>query len=250
MDVFLAASEAIAEGRAAVLATVIGAYGSTPRKSGARLLIYGDGQTVGSIGGGELEQRVKAIAQRALSTGDAQRYRTTDDLTLGGCAGDMEIYIEPLSVRPQLYLFGSGHVAHATVPLLTQIGFGVHVIDDRAELLTEGRFPGVNRHLQNPIAFAAGLAGGENVYFVLMTHEHSRDGQLLEVLLGKPYRWIGMLSSSRKMAHITAGLRDRGISEEQLRSVHAPIGLDIGASNPSEIAVSIAAQLVAEKNRG
>ena len=228
MDVFLAASEAIQVGRASVLATVIGAYGSTPRKSGARMLIYGDGQTVGSIGGGELEQRVKAIAQTVLSTGDAQRYRTTDDLTLGGCAGDMEIYIEPLgapTVVP-LWFWVCGPCNRAA---FDQIGFGVHVIDDRAELLTEGRFPGVNRHLQDPIAFAAGLAGGENVYCVLMTHEHSRDGQLLEVLLGKPHRWIGMLSSSRKMAH------HHCLETEAFRGTAAlcacPDGLDIGASN-------------------
>lgn len=249
VKVFEAAAKAIQNGRAAAMATVIGAFGSTPRKSGARMLIHTDGQTVGSIGGGELEQRVKAIAVRVLETGTPERYRTTDDLNLGGCAGDMEIYIEPLTVQPRLTLYGAGHVAHATVPILQSLGFSVQVVDDRAELLTEERFPMVNRQVTDPVNHAMSLKGNEGSYFILMTHEHGRDAALLEVLLKKPHRWIGMLSSINKMLGIAETLKERGIDSDLIDSVHAPIGLDVGASNPNEIAVSIGAQLVIERNR-
>lgn len=248
VKVFEAAVKAIQTGRPAALATVVGTFGSTPRKSGARMLIHGDGETVGSIGGGELEQRIKALAATVLETGVPNRYRTTDDLTLGGCAGDMEIHVEPLMVQPRLTLYGAGHVAHATVSILQSLGFTVQIVDDRAELLTEERFPRVNRLLTDPVAHAKTVIGTEDSYFILMTHQHDRDAALLEILLQKPHRWIGMLSSIKKWLGIAEALKERGLDPDLISSVHAPIGLDISASNPNEIAVSIGAQLVAERH--
>ncbi len=246
MDVFEAAARACREGIPAAMATVIGASGSTPRTEGARIVIFADGTAVGTIGGGAVEWRVCTLAAEVIATGRSQRYRAALDTELGmSCGGDMEIWIEALQVRTPALIFGAGHVAAATAPLLRGLDHQVTVIDDRPELLTEERFPSCRRVLEEPEAFARRVPQDQEPVILLMTHLHERDTALLDILLGRPHRYIGMLGSRRKVAHAFQALAARGHTEEALRTVCCPIGLDLAAETPAEIAVSIAAELVA-----
>ncbi len=247
MNVFEAASAALRDGRPAALVTVIGTKGSTPRDAGARMLIYGDGSSVGTIGGGAIERKAHQLAQEALDSGRPRRYFAEIDAAADmGCGGNMELYVEPLQVAPPLYLFGAGHVARAVAPLLRNAGFRVTVVDDRPELAQDDAFPNCVVRREDPVAFAKALQTDDNTHVLLMTHLHSRDQALLGAFLGRPHRFIGMLGSQVKVSRIFENLEKAGHSRETMAQVRAPVGLDIAAQTPFEIAVSVVAQLVAE----
>ena len=249
MNVFEAASEACRKGIAVAMATIIEASGSTPRSSGARMLVYADKKIVGSVGGGELERKVIDLAVEAIQKHQHMRYSSQLDVEKGmRCAGKVEIYIEPLLVQTQLFLFGAGHVAQALVGVLERLNYGVTVIDDRPALLNEQKFPSVHRVLCDPVEFAKELKSSSKTHFILMTHLHERDQELASILITKPHSWMGILGSARKSRLIQKNLLEMGIGEERIQSIQSPIGLDIGAQNPNEIAISIAAQLLANNS--
>jgi xanthine dehydrogenase accessory factor len=245
MNVFAAAAEAWRTGRPAAFATVIGVGGSTPRSTGARMLVYEDGQIVGTIGGGEVEHRVILAAQQAISSGRAERFTAHLTRDLGMCCGGlMEVYIEPLQIRSPLVVFGAGHVAVAVAPLLQALDFDVTVVDDREDLNTAERFPGCTRHTGDPRAFAAQLAPNDAAHWLIVTHDHKLDQDLGETLLPKSCAWIGMIGSRAKVARFLIRYRAAGIPEALYAKLSAPVGLDIGAETPAEIGVAIAAELV------
>jgi len=249
MNVFEAAARAYQEGTPAALVTVIAASGSTPRGEGARMLVYGDGATVGTIGGGMWEREVSQLAIEAISTGKALRHRTQLDNRLSmGCGGDMEVYIEPLQRRTPLVMFGAGHVAVATAPLLVGLGYDVTIVDDRDALVGPERFPGCRVVHGDPLAFAEAMAPTPATHVLLMTHLHSRDQALLHATITRPHAWIGMLGSRRKIAHIFTALEAAGIPRDALAQVRSPIGLDIGAQTPEEIAIAVTAELIAARS--
>ena len=248
MNVFAAAARACRDGQSAALATVIGTTGSTPRQAGARMLVYGDGKCLGTIGGGGVERRVIEIALQAIANNQSVRYSASLDDKLGmSCAGDMEVYIEPLQSQPPLLLFGAGHVAHATAPLLCKLEFNVTVIDDRPELLTQERFPGCQIVLTDPLAFAQQQTPNPAHHLLFMTHLHSRDAALMLCFAQRPHQWMGMLASQRKASGVFHKLRQAGVDESVIAKINTPIGLNIQAETPMEIAVSIAAQLIASR---
>ena len=249
MEVFAAAAKAVQGGKPVAMATVIHASGSTPRNQGARMLVYADGHIVGSEGGGALEKKVIDLALQAIKTHTHTRYNSRLDVEKGmRCAGNMEIYIEPLNICTPLYIFGAGHVARAVASILSNLHFGVSVIDDREALLTVERFPSASLYRTSPFAFAEGIESTEQSHFILMTHLHERDCELARILIQKPHRWLGVLGSVRKIRLIKEELSIHGISEERISEMHAPIGLDIGAQNPHEIAISVVAQLIAHRS--
>lgn len=250
MEVFAAAAQAVQHGIPAAMTTVIHASGSTPRNQGARMLVYADGRIIGSVGGGALEKKVIAMAVEAIKNHTHTRYNSRLDVEKGmRCAGNMDIYIEPLNTFTPLYIFGAGHVAHALARTLSTLQFGVSIIDDRESLLTKERFPLATRHLVSPFDFAKKMQFGAHSYFVLMTHLHERDCELANILIQKPHSWLGILGSDRKIRLIREELHNHGVAQERLAQLHAPIGLDIGAQNPQEIAISVAAQLIAHRSR-
>jgi len=249
MNVFEAAAEAYRKGIAVAMATIIEASGSTPRSSGARMLVYADKKIVGSVGGGELERKVIDLAVTAIQENKHMRYSSQLDVEKGmRCAGKVEIYIEPLLVQTQLFLFGAGHVAHALVAVLERLNYGVTVIDDRPALLNEQKFPSVQRFVCDPLEFAQNIKTSPDAHFVLMTHLHERDQQLASILINKPHSWMGILGSARKSKLILKSLLEMGVSTSTIQNIQSPIGLDIGAQNPEEIAISIAAQLIAHRS--
>lgn len=250
MNVFEAAAEAWRHGRRAALATVIGRAGSAPRSSGARMLVYENGEIVGTIGGGAFEHAVITAARRALENGAPVRWTANLSRDLGMCCGgEMEVFIEPLDVRDPFVIFGAGHVAEALAPLLVTLDFSVTVVDERPEFARDERFPGCTVERLAPADYAEDLADDARGWWFITTHDHRIDQRLCEILLAKRSQWVGMIGSRAKVARFKARLRNAGCAEEALDRLRAPVGLDIGAETPAEIAVAIAAEVIQQRRQ-
>ncbi|MCB9685128.1 MAG: XdhC family protein [Alphaproteobacteria bacterium] len=245
MLVFEAAARAIRSGQKAALATVIGVGGSTPRSPGARILILADGETVGTLGGGALEHHVTAVGVQLAREGGCRRLDLHLVRDLGMCCGGrMEIYVEALTVREPLVMYGAGHVAAAVAPMLVALDYDVTVVDDRPELLTPERFAGCTLVDGDARLHARDLPDDPRRHVLIVTHDHALDQDLGEVLLPRPLAWIGMIGSRGKLARFFVRWRAAGLDEALFGRLCAPVGLDLGAETPTEIAVAIAAELV------
>jgi xanthine dehydrogenase accessory factor len=156
-----------------------------------------------------------------------------------------KIFLEPLAAPSFLYVFGAGHISLFLCPLGKMVGFQVAVFDDRPEFANRGRFPEADEIVARPFEEALqDYPFSANGFFVIVTRGHLHDHQVLGRVLKKPHRYIGMIGSRHKRAVVFKALREEGVSEEELKTVHAPIGLDINGETPEEIAVSIAAELI------
>lgn len=250
-EIALAVGRVLAQGERAALATVVRTEGSTPQRPGARLLLTRTG-VLGTIGGGRVEEVVIERLRELLEAGEPAllRYRLGAELGMC-CGGTMDIFVEPIAAPPLLVVFGAGHVARPTAELAAKVGFSVVVVDDREEFNHEERFPSARRVLAEP---AEALASGavvldERAYVVIATHDHALDEQALRSCLAHRPRYVGMIGSRRKVLNIFERLRQRS-PEVALERVHAPIGLDLGAVSPEEIALAIVAELTAVRRGG
>jgi len=236
------------EGQDAALVTVISAEGSTPREEGAKMLVRTDGSIVGTIGGGNLESRAIQEALKAMKTGKAKRisYHLTQGEDTGMvCGGDIEIFIEPILAEPHVFIFGGGHIGLALSKMASLAGFKVVVIDDRPEFANPQLFPEAERTLVTDFGEAfSKLTVRSSDYIIIVTHGHKGDEVVLEQALKTEAKYIGMIGSSRKNEAVFTHLRAKGIPQELLDKVYAPIGLKIGAQTPAEIAVSILAEMI------
>lgn len=230
--------------------TIAEASGSVPRTSG-KMLVYADGHSLGTIGGGPAERRAKADALAQLDAGQ-NAFLHYDFPTPGGasCAGRLSILIEVFQPKPLLVVFGGGHVGTSLLRLAAPTGFRTLLLDDRAgDQIPDAvslasrfvRIQNVERDILNtPIP--------ANAFFVLCRHDHAVDGEALAAALQKSPKYIGMLASRQKIQSLFSQLRQRGFTDEQLSFVHTPIGLDLGGETPQELAVGILAQLLLVKN--
>ncbi len=207
------------------------------------MLVFDDESIVGTIGGGEWERRCVLTALEVIDAGVPRRYAAHLTRDLGMCCGGaMDVYIEPLSTTDRLHVFGAGHVGRALADAARPLGFELHVYDERDEWLNQQRFPGATLMLRDPRLQLPQL--GPRDYAVVLTHSHQLDQDLLEGLIGQPFAYLGMIGSRNKVARFFVRLRAAGVEEALFSRVCAPIGLDIGAETPEEIAVAIAAELV------
>ncbi len=253
-EVFAAVTDALERGESAALVTIVAAHGSTPQRVGAKMLVFADGRTVGTIGGGCYENDAFWKAREAITNRTPQlvRYELSDDFAQETgliCGGQMDVYIEPIEPSPELYVVGAGHVGYELARLAHQVGFRVHVIDDREKFANAERFPFAVEVTAADIPAwiaAANLPG--HAYAVIVTRGHTNDLEALRALAPQPLRYLGLIGSRAKVARIYEALAADGVPAEQLAHVHAPIGLDIGAVTPQEIAVSILAELIAVKH--
>jgi xanthine dehydrogenase accessory factor len=250
-DVLEAALQAEREGGGAALVTVIATEGATPRKAGAKMVAFADGRIVGTIGGGRLEAEMATRARVAIET------RRTEvvsyDLTLDQvgeeglvCGGSMQVFIEPIEPAPTLCLFGAGHVAQPLAHMAKLAGFRVEVLDDRERFANRERFPDADLVLAETLEVGAShLTLGAHSFAVVVTRGYRGDADALECVLAKELRFVGLLGSRPKRAHIVEELERRGVPASALHRVYAPLGLEIGAETPHEIAVSILAEMIA-----
>lgn len=252
-EVFHAVGEALRRGESAALVTIIRTEGSTPQRVGAKMVVFADGRTVGTIGGGCYENDAFWKAREALRTGRSEvvRYELSDDVAEESgliCGGQMEVYVEPLEAAPHLYLIGGGHVAHHLARAAAAVGFHIHVLDDREKFANRERFPDAAEIAVDSIP--AWLERAEltaNAYVVILTRGHRYDLDALRALTPRPVRYLGLIGSRAKVARLYGALREEGVDPERLAHVHAPVGLAIGAVTPQEIAISILAELIAVK---
>jgi xanthine dehydrogenase accessory factor len=249
MDIFeeiIAAKKANAP---VVLATVVESLGSAPREEGARMLVKKDGSTVGTIGGGAVEKKVldEALSMMSAAAPKLVKYELKD---IGmSCGGGMSVFLEPLLPAPQLIIFGAGHIGSALSQIGRMLDFNVTVVDNRPDFANAERLPWADSIVAEDYGKTLEkLSYSESTYMIIVTHKHTHDFEILEQLVQKPFRYLGMIGSRTKVAKAFQQLRDRGVSEEVIRKIYSPVGISIGANTPAEIAVSIAAELVAVKN--
>lgn len=255
LEVYQELVNAIAKGERAVLATIISSHGSTPRKAGAKMLIKEDGSFVGTIGGGGTEYKVVQKVGEVVKSGKPQIVRfdlSGKDGTLQMiCGGQMEVFLEPILNAETVYLFGAGHVAQCTATMAKMLGFDVVVIDPRPEYNNSDRFPDADSRITEDWKEAfSRLNIEENSYVVIHTIGSVVDEKCLEFALTTPAKYIGMLGSKRKAIEIKKNLQEKGLPQEKLDKVHSPMGLDIGAESPEEIAVAIMAEMTQMRRRG
>ncbi len=250
-DVLEAALRAELSGEPAALVTVVATEGSTPQKAGAKMLVYPDGRIVGTIGGGCVEAEMTWRARQAIESRKPQMASyelTADQAGEDGlvCGGRMQVFIEPVESTPTLCLFGAGHVAQPLARMAKAAGFRVEVVDDRVKFASRDRFPEADLVLVEEFAAAASrMTLGRNTYAVVVTRGHKGDGEALQSLIGRGLRYVGLLGSKPKLVHLVAGLEDKGLPPEALGEIRCPLGLEIGAVTPDEIAVSILAEMIA-----
>lgn len=252
-EVFRAVHDVLERGESAALVTIVSTQGSTPQRIGAKMLVYADGRTVGTIGGGCYENDAFWKARRALDTRKplVAKYELTDDIAEESgliCGGQMDVYIEPLESSPHLYLVGAGHVSYQLGRLASTVGFRVHVIDDREKFSNKDRFPeAVEVVVDNIPEWLEQANISPHSYAVILTRGHRHDLDALRALATRDLRYLGLIGSKAKVTRLHDVLRKEGIALEHPDRLHAPVGLDIGAISPEEIAVSILAELIAVK---
>ena len=250
-DVLEAALRAEESGEPAALVTVVATEGSTPQKAGAKMLVYPDGRIVGTIGGGCVEAEMTWRARQVIETRKAQMASydlTADQAGEDGlvCGGRMQVFIEPVEGTPTLCLFGAGHVAQPLARMAKTSGFRVEVVDDRIKFANRDRFPDADLVLVEEFSAAAPhLTLGRNTYAVVVTRGHKGDSEALEAVIGKGLRYVGLLGSKPKLVHLVVGLEEKGVAPEALGEIRCPLGIEIGAVSPDEIAVSILAEMIA-----
>ena len=238
----------ISKGERAVLATIIDSQGSTPRKAGAKMLIKEDGAIVGSVGGGGTEYQLLRRVGEVIRSGKPQTVRFDLSGKDGSvemiCGGQMEIFLEPITSPETLYLFGAGHISRSTTTMAKMLGFRVAVIDPRPEYNNRDRFPDADSLLVEEYdSVFPKLSVDEDSYIVIYTTGHVVDAQCLQFAIGTSAKYIGMIGSKKKAKEVKERLQQKGVPPEQLDRVHSPIGLDIGAQTPEEIAISILAEI-------
>jgi xanthine dehydrogenase accessory factor len=240
-------------GRRAALATIVARRGSTPRKDAAKMLVCEDGHQSGSIGGGCIEAEVCREAQTIIRT---ERPRlmsfdlTEDDADESGliCGGTMEVYVEPILPDPTLFIFGAGHVGQCIAEAVKGLGIKVAVVDDRIKYASRERFPSAEAiYVDAWETVFDKLNVSDSSYLIVATRGHREDLTCLRYALRSPARYIGLLGSRRKIGLFHETLEKEGFDPACFERISSPVGLEIGSETPEEIAISIAAELVAVK---
>jgi len=251
MDIFAEIAKLRREGRKAALATIIQVQGSIPSYESSKILIRDDGSIVGTVGGGCVEAEVWSVAQDVMREEKPRRLHFNlnsqpeyDNGLI--CGGSLDIFVEPILATPTAYLFGGGHVSLYVSKVASVAGFETVVIDDRPAFANKERFPEASETHAGPWEeILPKLRINDFSYLVLVTRGHKGDLTCLRWALSTPARYIGMIGSKRKFIEIAKVLESEGVPAEKIERVHSPVGLDIGALTPEEIAVAIVAEMIA-----
>jgi len=254
-SIYQALSELEKNNESAALCTVVKSEGSTPRHVGSKMLVYSDGKFLGTVGGGEMESRVIKSALETLKSGDAQTlsYTMADPARgcPGVCGGTVEVFVEPILPPATIVVIGAGHVGKAVVHLAKWLGFRVAVSDDRAEFCNPEAVPGADAY--HPVEMGKlteELKINRQTYIVITSRGSAVDAKGLPELLESQPAYIGVIGSRRRWLTTVKALKEKGVSEEKLAQVHSPMGLELNAETPEEIAVSIIAEILMIKDKG
>jgi len=254
MDIYAEIVRLRGSGRPFVAATIVRIAGSSPRDAGAKMLVFPDGSISGTIGGGTFEKLVIDDCLKIFETGQKtllKKYRFTPDgpdSTGMVCGGEAEVYMELHGKPDQLFIFGGGHIGQALSKLAADLDFAITIVDDRKKILEQYR-SSIKTILTNGKYENDFPTLDKNSYVVIVTKSHVNDKAILQQALRYDCAYIGMIGSKNKVAKIKSELVEQGMDKGKLDSVNAPIGLDIGAEGPEEIAISIAAELIAVRRK-
>jgi len=243
-------------GRKAALATIVQIRGSVPSFQTAKMLVRDDGSILGSIGGGCVEAEVWAAAQDVLREEKSRVMSfdlTEDSMAESGliCGGKLEVFIEPILPTPKMVIFGAGHISTQLSKIATIAGFKTTIVDNRPAYANSERFPEAEAIYSDSFETAfQQIVPGENTYLVIVTRGHQEDESVLRWAVQTDARYIGMIGSKRKVRTIFQDLEREGVSREKLERVCAPVGLDIAAVLPEEIAVAIVAEAIYYRRMG
>ena len=254
-SIYLALAEIEKNNSSAALCTVVKSEGSTPRHVGSKMLVYPDGKFIGTVGGGELESRVIKAALESLTNDAAQKLSyTMADPSRGDpgvCGGTVEVFVEPILPPAMIVVIGAGHVGKAVVHLAKWLGFRVSVSDDRAEFCNPEAVPGADAYYPVEMGkLPEHLKINNRTYIVITSRGASVDVQGLPGLLESDPAYIGVIGSKRRWLTTVKGLKQKGVSEEKIAGVHSPMGLELNAETPEEIAVSIMAEVLMVRDKG
>lgn len=255
ISIFQALSEIEKNNGSAALCTVTKSEGSTPRHVGSKMLVYPDGKFIGTVGGGDLEHRILDEAWMAISDGQPRllHYNMANPSRgdPGVCGGQVEVFVEPILPPPLLVVIGAGHVGKAVVHLAKWLGFRVAVSDDRAEFCTPEAAPGADAYYSVTMdKLANHIKIDKRTILILTTRGSSVDAAGITPLLDSAAAYIGVIGSRRRWATTVKALKEKGVSGEKIARVHSPMGLELQAETPEEIAVSIMAEVMMVKAKG
>jgi xanthine dehydrogenase accessory factor len=253
MDIYEEIVKLRQEGRRGAVATIVNVRGSIPSFETAKMLVRDDGSILGTIGGGCVEAEVWQAAREVMESEKprSMTFNLNQDPKYDTglvCGGTLDIFIEPVLPPASLYIFGAGHVSVNLYEVARKAGFDVTVIDDREAYASRERFPQAREVIAEDFDRAmARITPSEQSYIVIVTRGHRDDMRVLRWAVQTRARYVGMIGSKRKTITIFRELTAEGIPEQRFEKVHAPVGLDIGAITPEEIAVAITAELIAER---
>jgi xanthine dehydrogenase accessory factor len=238
-------------GKRGALATIIQVRGSIPAYETAKLLVREDGSMIGTIGGGCVEAEVWQAAREVMAEEKSRRltFHLNNDAKYDSgliCGGTLEVYVEPILAQPTALIFGAGHVSQAIAKVASLTGFLISVVDDRESFANRERFPEASTIFADEYENVfPKVAVNSLTYIVIVTRGHKGDMRVLRWAVETPARYIGMIGSRRKVISTYRELEREGVPAASLERVHAPIGLEIGAITPEEIAVSVVAEMIA-----
>ena len=251
MDVYSELVRLRGLGQKCALATIVDVRGSIPSYESAKLLVREDGSMVGTIGGGCVEAEVWNAAREVIET-EKPRHLTfnlgQDAAYDNGliCGGQLDVFVEPVMPIPRAFIFGAGHISKSLSKVATLAGFAAVVVDNRESFANRDRFPDAEEvHAAEYEEVFPRLAINETSYIIIVTRGHRDDMRVLQLAIATPARYIAMIGSKRKVLNVIRELEKQGIPRAAFEKIHAPMGLDIGAISPEEIAISVAAEMIA-----
>ena len=250
MDLFEEIVKMRRGGQRGALATIVHTNGSIPSYESSRMLVREDGSMAGTIGGGCVEAEVWAAAKEVMQKEAPRKmvFHLNNEARYDNgliCGGTLEVFVEPILPQPMAYLFGGGHVSMAVARAAHAAGFGIAVVDDREAFANKERFPMAHELFTSYEEAFEKIRPNAASYLVIVTRGHKEDMRVLAWAVRTQARYVGMIGSKRKVLSVYKALENEGYKTEEFERVYAPMGLDIGALSPEEIAVSITAELVA-----
>ena len=250
MDLFEEVVKMRRAGHRGAMATIVHTNGSIPSYETSRMLVREDGSIAGTIGGGCVEAEVWAAAKEVMNKEAPRKmvFNLNNEASYDNgliCGGTLEVFVEPILPQPMLYLFGGGHVSMAVAKAANTSGFGVGVVDDRETFANAERFPMAQEIYTSYEGAFEKIHPTAATYLVIVTRGHKEDMRVLAWAVRTAARYVGMIGSKRKVISVYKALENEGYRPEEFQSVYAPMGLEIGALAPEEIAISIVAELIA-----
>jgi xanthine dehydrogenase accessory factor len=237
-------------GQKAALATIVEVAGSIPSFQSAKMLVREDGSMVGTIGGGCTEAEVWNAAREVMETEKPKmlRFNLGQDAAYDNgliCGGQLNVYVEPILPIPSCYIFGAGHISKSLSKIATLSGFRTVIVDNRDTYANSERFPeAAEVYAEEYEAVFPKLPVNESSYVIIVTRGHRDDMRVLRWAADQPVRYIGMIGSKRKTIEVVKQLKKEGVPIEKLQNLHAPMGFDIGAITPEEIAVAVVGEMI------